>query len=417
MLVCSGSAMAIYLDHNATTPVAPEVLEAMLPYLREAYGNASSMHSAGQKARAAVDAARDHVARLIGAKPAEIVFTSGGTEADNLAILGLLDAAFASAAETGAARPHLITTELEHHAVLNAAEELENRGAAVTFVAPDASGVVSAEAIRAAIRPETFLISVMHANNETGALQPIEEIAALAAEHDIYFHTDAVQSAGKLPLEVKKIGVDLLTLSAHKIYGPKGAGALYVRAGTPIAPQMFGGHHERDRRPGTENVAAIAGFGRAAQLAVEYLADEAEQKRIGELRDKLENGILESVAGARVNGGARRRVGNTTNILFEGVYGEACVIALDLLGVATSTGAACSSGAVETSHVLKAMGLSDSEARSSVRFSLGRGTTAADIERTITAVADTVARMREVVASPEASTAHPPVHTTNGTMR
>jgi cysteine desulfurase len=417
MLVGGGSTMAIYLDHNATTPVAPEVLEAMLPYLREAYGNASSMHSAGQKARAAVDAAREHVARLIGAKPAEIVFTSGGTEADNLAILGLLDAALASAAESGTARPHLITTEIEHHAVLNAAEELENRGADVTFVAPDASGIVSVDEIRAALRPETFLISVMHANNETGTLQPIEEIAALAAERDIYFHTDAVQSAGKLPLDVKKLGVDLLTVSAHKIYGPKGAGALYVRAGTPIAPQMFGGHHERDRRPGTENVVAIAGFGRAAQLAGEHLADASETQRIGELRDALEQGILASVPGARINGDRKRRVANTANILFEGVYGEACVIALDLLGVATSTGAACSSGAIETSHVLKAMGLSDSEARSSVRFSLGRSTTAADIERTITAVAATVARMREVVASPEAASVPPPVHTTNGTMR
>lgn len=392
--------MSIYLDHNATTPVAPEVLEAMLPYLREAYGNASSMHAAGQKARAAVDAARDAVARLIGAKPAEIVFTSGGTEADNLAILGLLDDALASAAQTGAARPHLITTEIEHHAVLNAAEELEKRGADVTYVLPDASGIVSLEAIRAATRPETFLISVMHANNETGALQPIEEIAVLAAERDIYFHVDAVQSAGKLKLDVKKLGVDLLTISAHKIYGPKGAGSLYVRAGTPIAPQMFGGHHERDRRPGTENVAAIAGFGRAAQLAGQHLADEAEQKRIGELRDALEQGILASISGARVNGDRRARVANTSNILFEGVYGEACVIALDLLGVATSTGAACSSGAIETSHVLKAMGLSDAEARSSVRFSLGRSTTAAEIERTITAVAETVARMREVVANP-----------------
>ena len=400
MLIRSGSAMAIYLDHNATTPVAPEVLEAMLPYLRDAYGNASSMHSAGQRARAAVDAARDSVARLIGSKPAEIVFTSGGTEADNLAILGLLDAALASAAETGAARPHLVTTEIEHHAVLNAAEELENRGADVTFVAPDASGFVSVEAIRAALRPETFLISVMHANNETGTLQPIEEIAALAAERDIYFHVDAVQSAGKLKLDVNTLGVDLLTLSAHKIYGPKGVGALYVRSGTPIAPQMFGGHHERDRRPGTENVAAIAGFGRAAQLAGQHLADASEERRIGELRDKLERGILASVPHARVNGGRQRRVANTSNILFEGVYGEACVIALDLLGVATSTGAACSSGAVETSHVLKAMGLSDTQARSSVRFSLGRSTTDADIELAITAVGDTVARMREVVANP-----------------
>jgi cysteine desulfurase len=390
--------MAIYLDHNATTPVAPEVLDAMLPYLRDAYGNASSMHAAGQKARTAVDTARDSVARLIGAKPAEIVFTSGGTEADNLAILGLLDAALATAAKEGLARPHLITTEIEHHAVLNAAEELENRGADVTYLPPEASGIVSVETVRDAIRPETFLISVMHANNETGTLQPVEGIGALAAEHDVYFHADAVQSAGKLPLDVSKLSADLLTLSAHKIYGPKGAGALYVRAGTPIAPQMFGGHHERDRRPGTENVAAIAGFGRAAQLAAEHLANEVEQKRIGTLRDGLEQGILASVSGARVNGDTARRVANTSNILFDGVYGEACVIALDLLSVATSTGAACSSGAIETSHVLKAMGLSDSEARSSVRFSLGRGTTPADIEATIAAVRATVERMREVTA-------------------
>jgi cysteine desulfurase len=395
--------MRVYLDHNATTPVDPAVLDAMQPFFSDAYGNASSIHSAGQRARAAVDAARDSVARLIGAKPSEIVFTSGGTEADNLAVLGLIE----SARSASSARPHLITIAIEHHAVLNAAQYAAKKGIDVTFVSVSASGVVNAEKVRAALRPETFLISVMHANNELGTIQPIEEIARVAAEADVYFHADAVQSAGKLPLNVKNLGVDLLTLSAHKIYGPKGVGALCVRAGTPIAPQMFGGHHERDRRPGTENVPAIVGFGRAAELAAKHLASDDESTRMAQLRDKFEHEILASVPGTRVNGDPHRRVANTTNLSFDGIAGEAFVIALDLLGISVSTGAACSSGAIEPSHVLRAIGLTDDQAESSIRFSLGRHTTAAEIDYVIATVKATVERMRNVS----------PAHTTPASLR
>ena len=395
--------MRVYLDHNATTPVDPDVLDAMQPFFSDAYGNASSIHSAGQHARAAIDAARDSVARLIGAKPSEIVFTSGGTEADNLAILGLIDSARAGSC----ARPHLITTAIEHHAVLNAAQHAAKRGIDVTFVSARASGIVDPEEIRAALRPETFLISVMHANNELGTIQPIKEIARAAEDADIHFHTDAVQSAGKLPLDVSNLGTDLLTLSAHKIYGPKGVGALFVRSGTPIAPQMFGGHHERDRRPGTENVPAIVGFGRAAELAAQHLANEHEVTRITRLRDKLEHEIFAAVPGARVNGDPHLRVANTTNLSFDGVPGEAFVIALDLLGISVSTGAACSSGAIEPSHVLRAIGLTDGQAESSIRFSLGRSTTAPEIDYVIEKVKATVERMRNLS----------PTHTTPASLR
>jgi cysteine desulfurase len=392
--------MRVYLDHNATTPVDPPVLDAMQPFFSDAYGNASSIHSAGQRARATVDAARTAVAHLVGAKPSEIVFTSGGTEADNLAILGLIDSARAASPR----RPHLITTAIEHHAVLNAAEYAAKQGIDVTFIPVSATGVVNPADIRAALRPETLLISVMHANNELGTIQPIEEIASVAAEADVYFHTDAVQSAGKLPLNVNAMGVDLLTLSAHKIYGPKGAGALYVRSGTPIVPQMFGGHHERDRRPGTENVPAIAGFGRAAELAAQHLATADESTRIAQLRDKLEHEILAAVPGARVNGDRAHRVANTTNISFDDVAGEAFVIALDLLGISISTGAACSSGAIEPSHVLRAIGLTDAQAESSIRFSLGRFTTAAEIDYVASTVKATVERMRSLAPAHAAPT-------------
>jgi cysteine desulfurase len=395
--------MRVYLDHNATTAVDPAVVDAMQPYFSEAYGNASSIHSAGQRARAAVDASRDSVGRLMGAKPSEIVFTSGGTEADNLAVFGLIESARAASS----VRPHLITTAIEHHAVLNAAQYAAKKGIDVTFVPVSASGVVDAEKVRAAQRAETFLISVMHANNELGTIQPIEEIARIAAEADIYFHTDAVQSAGKLPLDVNKLGVDLLTLSGHKIYGPKGVGALYVRAGTPIVPQMFGGHHERDRRPGTENVPAIVGFGRSAELAAKHLTSENESTRMAQLRDKLEHEILAAVPGTRVNGDPRRRVANTTNLTFDGIAGEAFVIALDLLGISVSTGAACSSGAIEPSHVLRAIGLTDDQAESSIRFSLGRATTATEIDYVISTVKATVERMRNLS----------PTHTTPASLR
>jgi cysteine desulfurase len=377
--------MHIYLDYNSTTPVDRAVLDAMLPYFADNFGNASSIHSSGQRGRSAVDAARDSVAALIGAKTAEIVFTSGGTEADNLALFG-------SVAASNHSRKHIITTAIEHHAVLNAAQALEKQGIDVTYVPVVASGIVDPQDVRRALRPETILISVMHANNELGTIQPIEEIGRIAAEADVYFHCDAVQSAGKLPLDVNRLGVDLLSISAHKIYGPKGVGALYVRAGTPLEPQFHGGHHERDRCPGTENVPGIVGFGKAAELARVRLTTDSAQ--IESLRDRLEKMLLNSLASVRVNGDRSRRIPNTTNLVFTSAGGEALVIALDLQGVACSTGAACSSGAVEPSHVLLAIGLSPDEARSSLRFSLGRTTTAAEIDRAADIIPPTVERLR-----------------------
>ena len=376
--------MRIYLDYNATTPVAPEVLEAMLPYFRGSFGNASSIHSAGQRGRAAVDDARESVAALLGAKPSEIVFTCGGTEADNLALFGIV-------ARGGQPRRHMITTAIEHHAVLNSAQALEKQGVDVTYVSAGHDGIVDPDDIREAIRPETMLISVMLANNEIGTIQPIEEIGRIAAEEDVYFHCDAVQGAGKLALDVNRLGVDLLSISAHKIYGPKGVGALYVRTGTELAPIFHGGHHERDRRPGTENVPGIVGLGKAAELAIKHLATDAA--RLAALRDKFESALL-LIPGVHVNGDAHHRVPNTCNLSFEAAGGEALVIALDLQGIACSTGAACSSGAVEPSHVLTAIGLSPDQARSSLRFSLGRPTTAEEIEHAVEIIPAVVERLR-----------------------
>jgi cysteine desulfurase len=379
------TAMHIYLDYNATTPVDRAVLEAMLPYFAENFGNASSIHASGQRGRSAVDSARDSVAALIGAKASEVVFTSGGTEADNLGLFG-------SVMATNQARKHVITTAIEHHAVLNAAQALEKQGIDVTYVSVGSDGVVDPQDIRRELRPETILISVMHANNELGTIQPIEEIGRIAAEADVYFHCDAVQSAGKMPLDVNRLGVDLLSVSAHKIYGPKGVGALYVRAGTPLAPQFHGGHHERDRRPGTENVPGIVGFGKAAEVA--KMNCETDAARVAVFRDRLEEMLTGSLGSVRVNGNRSRRIANTTNLAFAGAGGEALVIALDLQGISCSTGAACSSGAVEPSHVLLAIGLPADEARSSLRFSLGRATTSDEIDRAIAIIPPTVDRLR-----------------------
>jgi len=376
--------MHIYLDYNATTPVDREVLEAMLPYFSGSFGNASSIHSAGQRGRAAVDAARESVATLLGAKPSEIVFTCGGTEADNLALFGTV-------AHCVQPRKHMVTTAIEHHAVLNCAEALEKQGVDVTYAPAGRDGIVDPDEIREAIRPETVLISVMLANNETGTIQPIEEIGRIAAEEDIDFHCDAVQAAGKLPLDVNRLGVDLLSISAHKIYGPKGAGVLYVRTGTQLEPIFHGGHHEGDRRPGTENVPGIVGLGKAADLAIKNLTSDAA--RMVALRDKFESALL-SLPGVHMNGDPHRRVANTCNLSFDAAGGEALVIALDLQGISCSTGAACASGAVAPSHVLTAIGLSPERARSSLRFSLGRPTTPEEIDRAIEIIPAVVERLR-----------------------
>ena len=377
--------MNIYLDYNATTPVDPAVLTAMLPFLAENFGNANSIHSAGQRARAAVDAARESVAGLIGAKSSEIVFTCGGTESDNLAMFGIVN-------PCDQPRRHVVTTAIEHHAVLNAAQALEKQGVDVTYVPVGGDGIVDPEEIREAIRPETVLISVMLANNEIGTIQPVEEIGRVAAEEDIYFHCDAVQAAGKLAIDVRKLGVDLLSISGHKLYAAKGVGALYVRAGTELGPIFYGGHHERDRRPGTENVPGIAGLGKAAELAAEYLASSAI--RLGGLRDRFEKSLLNALPGVKVNGSVEHRVPNTCNLFFDAAGGEALVIALDLQGVMCSSGAACSSGAVEPSHVLTAIGLLPDQARSSLRFSLCRPTTEHEIDEAIRIIPPVVERLR-----------------------
>jgi cysteine desulfurase len=389
----------VYLDHNATTAVEPEVLDVMLPYLSGEFGNAASIHTFGQKARAAVETARDQVAALVGARPQEIVFTSGGTEADNHAIFGVAQPFLAALRDpSGAVAPkHVITTAIEHEAVLNSCQALEKRGVAVTYLPVDEQGVVSPEAVRQALRKETVLITVMHANNELGAVQPLEEIGRIAADADVYFHTDAVQSAGKIPVDVNALRLDLLSLSGHKFYAPKGIGALYIRGGTRLQQLLYGGHHQRGFRPGTENVAGIVGMGKAAEHARKALAEDAA--RISALRDRLEQGLLSRVPQARANGARAPRTPNTTNITFPGIEGEALVIALDLKGLACSTGAACSSGAVEPSHVLTAIGMPADEARASLRFSLGRHTTAAEIDFALQTVPAAVEQLRELSPS------------------
>jgi cysteine desulfurase len=392
----------VYLDYNATTPVDPRVLDAMLPSFSADFANPSSIHSPGQRARAAVETAREQVAALIGAKPQEIVFTSGGTESDNHAIFGVLAAKVGQTLfSVSSPRPvtsvspfPLITTAIEHEAVLNACQHLENSNGAVTYLPVNREGLVDPDSLERAIRPETILISVMHANNELGTIQPLEEIGRIAKEHKIYFHTDAVQSAGKIPVDVNTLNVDLLSLSGHKLYAPKGVGALYVRTGTRVQQLLYGGHHQRGARPGTENVAGIVGLGKAAEIARTSLA--ADAARIATLRDKLERGLLERVPQIRVNGASAPRTPNTTNIQFSGIDGEALVIALDLKGLACSVGAACSSGAVEPSHVLTAIGLTQDEAKSSLRFSLGRHTTESEIAFALDAIPAAVAQLRAI---------------------
>jgi cysteine desulfurase len=374
----------VYLDNNATTPVLPEVFEAMKPYYGEQFGNASSIHQRGQASRAAVERAREAVAKLLGCRASEIVFTSGGTEADNFALFGL--------AGEG---DHVITSSVEHHAVLNACKRLESMGCEVTYVAVDGRGLVNPDDVRRALRPNSKLISIMFANNETGVIQPVEEIGRIAAEADVFFHTDGVQAAAKVPIDVKKIGCDLLSISGHKIHAPQGIGALYVRKGTLLQPMLYGGSHERSRRAGTENVPGIVGLGKAAEMATDAFA-RGDVEKIRQMRDSLETAIVRTIEDTSVNGSGAPRVPNTSNVQFSYIEGEAMVIALDLKGLAVSTGAACSSGAIEPSHVLTAMGLTPDRARASIRFSIGKQNSSEDIGYAIALVPDTVARLREL---------------------
>lgn len=377
----------VYLDNNATTPVLPEVFEAMSPYFTEHFGNASSIHQHGQETRAAVEDARESVAALLGADPAEIIFTSGGTEGDNLAIAGLTVPGV-----------HVITSSVEHHAVLHACQHLENLACDVTLLRVDGRGLVKPDDVRRSLRRNTKLISIMMANNETGVVQPLEEIGKIASEAGVLFHTDAVQTAGKVPIDVNQIGCHALTISGHKMHAPQGVGALYLRKGTKLQPLFHGGRHERSRRAGTENVPGIVALGKAAELAKAGL-NRGDDRKLAALRDKLESGILARVEGAGVNGAGARRVPNTTNIHFDHIEAESLVIALDLKGLAVSTGSACSSGAIEPSHVLMAMGLPPGRARASIRFSLGKQTKEQDIDFALSLVPEAVARLRAISPS------------------
>jgi cysteine desulfurase len=376
----------IYLDYNATSPMYAEAADAMARLLRDEFGNASSVHTFGQRAKTAVDDARIQVAALLDADPGDVVFTSGGTESDNFALIGAAEQAAASG------RRHVISSAIEHEAVLQSLKTLERRGWTCDLLPAGADGIVSPDALRRAVRRDTAVVSVMHANNEVGTIQPIADLAAIAHEHGALFHTDAVQTAGKIPLSVRALGVDLLSISAHKFGGPKGIGALWIRRGVKLAPFMIGGRQERNRRAGTENVPAIGGMGAAAAIAARKLPETSQT--LAELRDRLEQQILASVPGTVVNGDRDRRVPNTTNIGFDGVDSESLLIALDLDGVAVSTGSACSSGSLEPSHVLRAMGLSDARTRNSLRFSLGFGTTVEEIDAVAAKLPDLVARVR-----------------------
>ncbi len=377
----------IYLDHAATTPTHPEVVQAMLPYFTDAFGNPSSPYSLGQEARAAVEEARDKIAHLIGAQSEEIIFTSGGTEADNFAIKGI---AYANQHKGN----HIITTSIEHHAVLEPCKFLERQGFKVTYLSVDKYGLINPEDVKRAITDKTILISVMHANNEVGTIEPIVEIGEIAKEKEIYFHTDAVQTVGHIPVKVDELGVDLLAMSAHKLYGPKGIGALYVRRGTRITPFMHGGGQERGRRASTENVPAIVGFGKAAEMAEREI--DREVKRLVSLRDRFIQGLFERITQIHLNGHPSKRLPGNVNVSIEFVEGESILISLDLEGIVVSTGSACSSNALEPSHVLLALGLPGELPRCSLRFSLGRGTTEEDIGRVLEVLPRIVTKLRSI---------------------
>ena len=383
--------MRVYFDYNATTPLAPEVLKVVAETSRDVFGNASSVHYFGQQAKAVLDGARSEVAALLNGDPSEVVFTSGGTEADNLAIRGAAEALEPT-------RRHLIACTIEHEAVLNTLKALGRRGWRVTLVPVERSGVVSPDRVREALTDDTALVSIMHANNEIGTIQPVAEVAALAHERGALVHTDAVQSTGKIPVDVRELGIDLLALSAHKFNGPKGVGALWIKRGTRLLPLLTGGKHERSRRAGTENVPAIAGLGVAARLARAKLA--AEAARLAALRDRLELGILEGVPGTAVNGGEVPRVPNTTNVSFDRTEAESLLIALDLEGISVSTGSACSSGTLEPSHVLRAMGFPSHRTQNSLRFSLGLFSTGEEVDRVLAALPRLVEKLRGLTRKP-----------------
>lgn len=374
----------VYFDANATTPVLPEVMEAMRPWFFDSFGNASSIHQPGQRARAAVEQAREQLAAMLGCRPAEVVITSGGTESDNHALFGVL--------EPG---QHLITTSIEHHAVLHTAEKLEERGIEVTFLPVSPEGVVSAEQVREALRPNTRLVSIMYANNETGAIQPIAEIGQVTREAGVLFHTDAVQAAGKLPIQVSDLNVDLLSISGHKMHAPQGIGLLYIRRGLQLKPLLYGGSHERQRRAGTENVPAIVGFGKAAELAMAALSNGSIEK-LAALRDRLEKGVLAAIPGSGVHSAEVARTANTTSLYFDQLEGEALVISLDLRGIAVSGGSACMSGATNPSHVLLAMNVPSARARATIRCSLSKLNTQQDVDTALEVIPACVARLREL---------------------
>ena len=375
----------VYLDHNATTPTHPEVVKAMLPYFEEVFGNASSIHQFGQQARKAIDEAREKVAEFIGAKPEEIVFTSGGTESNNLAIKGILYA-------NESKGKHIITSSIEHHSVLNPCKYLEKKGFKVTYLPVDKYGVIEPEGVKEAISNETILISIMHANNEVGTIESITEIGTIAKEKGIHFHTDAVQSVGKIPVNVNELNVDLLSLSGHKIYGPKGIGALYIRKGTRMQPLIHGGHHEKNRRAGTENVPAIVGLGKAIEIVNETM--ETGLIHLTNLRNKLCSGISEKIDHVQLNGHPGKRLPNTLNMSFEFVEGESIILNLDMKGVAVSSGSACTSGSLEPSYVLKAMGVEPAIAQGSIRFSLGKDNTEEDIDYVLEILPEIISRLR-----------------------
>ncbi len=376
----------VYMDNSATTPVAKEVLEEMLPYFSERFGNASSLHSFGREAKLGLDAARKRVAKVIGAEEREIIFTSGGTESDNTAIVGV---AMANR-EKG---KHIITTKIEHHAVLNTCKFLESRGFEVTYLDVDKFGIVKPESVEGAIRKDTVLVSVMHANNEIGTLEPIGEVGRICREKGVYFHTDAVQSFGKVGIDVDRMNIDLLSMSSHKIYGPKGVGALYVRSGVRMEPLLYGGSHEFRKRAGTENVAGIVGFGKAAEISMKVM--ESEASRLEKLRKEMVKGVL-GIERSHLNGHPEKRLPGNAHFRFDFIEGESLVLRLDMEGIAASTGSACSTKSLEPSHVLLALGLRHEEAHGSLRLSMGRYNTKEDVERVLEVLPGIVKDLREI---------------------